>query len=231
MKVKKMKNLRKTPVPSILLLLFLLTLTGCRDPLPEAEPVPPETVPVQTEEPEPEPPVETVAMIGDSLTERCDFSRYFETVTLYNFGISGDTISGVTERLAQAEAVSPDLLFILCGINSLFDDTLERCLAEYGILASEAAAVQGGTRIVIQSVLPASAEYMYWKPCSISTIRSFNEGIRAIAEKHGFDFLDLFGSFVLDDALDPELTVDGLHLNEKGYDIWAELLRPYIENE
>ena len=52
MKVKKMKNLRKTPMLSILLLLFLLTLTGCRDPLPEAEP--PEPVPAQTEEPEPE---------------------------------------------------------------------------------------------------------------------------------------------------------------------------------
>ena len=70
---------------------------------------------------------------------------------------------------------------------------------------------------------------MRWKPCSDETIRTFNEGLRAIAEDYGFDYLDLYSSFAVDGPMDPELTTDGLHLNKKGYDIWAERTRPIIE--
>lgn len=188
-----------------------------------AEPTPGET------EAEPVRPVRTCVMLGDSLTARGDFSPYFASVTVVNLGISGDTIAGVTERLEQAAEPEPDLLMILCGINSLSDDTFEQCLEEYRLLASEAATLQGDTRIVLQSVLPADELFQNRRACSDETIRAFNDGIRTIAEEYGFDYLDLYPAFAAGHVIDPDLTTDGLHLNEKGYDVWAELIRPYIE--
>ena len=148
---------------------------------------------------------------------------------MYNLGISGDTIVGMTERMGQVAEIAPDLLMILCGINSLSDNTLEQCLTDYNLLSESAADLPGEMRIVIQSVLPADEVYRKWKSCFDETIRAFNDGLRAIAENYGFDYLDIYSSFAVDGTLDPALTTDGLHLNNKGYDIWAELIRPIIE--
>ena len=95
--------------------------------------------------------------------------------------------------------------------------------------AESAADLSGEMRIVVQSVLPADEVYLRWKSCSDETIRTFNEGLREIAEDYGFDYLDLYSSFAVDGSMNPELTTDGLHLNQKGYDIWAERIRPIIE--
>ena len=225
-------------IACLLAVLLLVTFSGCRRDSAGTGSVSPETIPEQTEVPEPSPaetepeppkPVETCVLLGDSITAQGDFAPYFPSVTLYNLGISGDTIVGVTERLGQAAQIAPDLMLILCGINSLSDETLDGSLAEYESLLSDAAAMREDTRIVIQSVLPADETYMNWKSCSDETIRAFNDGIRAMAEGYGFDYLDLYASFAVNNAMDPALTTDGLHLNKAGYDIWAELIRPYIE--
>lgn len=211
---------------------------SCRRPSPSAAPTThspsPEAAvsaePNQTEtEAESVGSVRTCVMLGDSLTERGDFSPYFASVTLVNLGISGDTIAGVTERMEQAAEAEPDLLMILCGINSLSNESLGQCLEEYALLASKADRLKGDARIVIQSVLPADELFQNRRSCSDETIRAFNDGIRAIAEEYGFDFLDLYPAFAAGHVIDPDLTTDGLHLNEKGYDVWAELIRPYIE--
>ena len=197
---------------------------------PETEPEPETEVETEAETvPETEGSVRTCVMIGDSLTARGDFSKYFESAEMKNLGINGDTIAGVTERLVQAEEAAPDLLFILCGINSLSDRTKESCLEEYEALLTRADAMEGEPRIVIESVLPISRGWQEWKVCSDETVRAFNDGIRALAEAHGFEYLDLYGKYELCGAMDPDLTTDGLHLNESGYDIWPEELRPYIE--
>ncbi|MBO6053819.1 MAG: hypothetical protein J6Q17_08780 [Clostridia bacterium] len=228
-----------------LLLFWLASASGCLraadpgDGRPSAPDEPGQSRPAETEAPpetepeteaEPEPPaVRNCVMIGDSLTARGDFAGLFPSASVINLGINGDTIVGVTERLVQAEEAAPDLLFILCGINSLSDRTAESCLEEYETLLSRAAAMEGDPRIVIESVLPISPGWQEWKICSDGTIRSFNDGIRAMAEAYGFEFLDLYGKFERDGAMDPALTTDGLHLNESGYAVWAEELRPYFE--
>lgn len=210
---------------------LLSVMAGCvsEPPAPDTE----FTAPVQTLSDAPVPeiisPVESCVLLGDSITARGDFTPYFPAVTLYNLGISGDTIDGVTERMNQAVEIDPDLLLILCGINSLTDGTLEQCIAEYDLLAAEAAKTSGETRVVIQSVLPIDENHMKWKPCSDETIRAFNDAIRAIAVKYGFDYLDLYTAFAADNAMNPDLTSDGLHLNEDGYDLWADLIRPYMD--
>ncbi len=219
-------------LPALLLAVLLLSVTaacGTGTPTPDTDL--PETVPDSPDLPAPERirPVESCVLLGDSITAQGDFTPYFPAVTLYNLGISGDTIAGVTERMDQAAELSPDLLLILCGINSLTDDALDQCVGEYDLLAAEAAKMAGETRVVIQSVLPADENYMKWKPCSDETIRAFNDALRTIAGEYGFDYLDLYSSFAVDHAMDPDLTTDGLHLNENGYDLWADLIRPYMD--
>ena len=78
---------------------------------------PPEPAPGPADLPPPEriQPVESCVLLGDSITAQGDFTPFFPAVTLYNLGISGDTIAGVTARMDQAAELSPDLLLILCG--------------------------------------------------------------------------------------------------------------------
>lgn len=80
--------------------------------------------------------------------------------------------------------------------------------------------------IVYLSITPAPSR---WD--KLAVIQEANQRIRAYSEKtNGLRFLDLYGEFV--DAQGgprPELFLeDRLHLNPKGYKVWARRLRPVL---
>ena len=58
-----------------------------------------------------------------------------------------------------------------------------------------------------------------------------NEIIKAKEKENPYEIIDLYSIFVNQDGLiKKELSTDGIHLNEKGYDTWVKFIKPSINS-
>jgi lysophospholipase L1-like esterase len=60
-------------------------------------------------------------------------------------------------------------------------------------------------------------------------IKLLNTYIRKLANKYNYPYLDITAPFTGNDGkLPSDETIDGLHLNKKGYNIWREQIQNYV---
>ena len=80
------------------------------------------------------------------------------------------------------------------------------------------------TKIYVRTLLPSRREYIK------QDILAVNEMIRKNEAKGYYQVVDLYAQFVdAQGELPSELTKDGLHLNDKGYEKWVNFEKPLIE--
>lgn len=168
-----------------------------------------------------------VVFFGDSLVRGGDFHKHFPEKKIVNLGCSGDTLSGMIGRISTVQAMSPQKVFLMGGINGLTDQNVACCLSAYEDLVLELGKAIPTMQLYIHSVLPISAEKSR-KLCKNKTIEAFNAGIRNIADRYGHIYVDLHSLYVHDGAMAPEMTVDGVHLKPESYEIWYQAIRPHI---
>jgi lysophospholipase L1-like esterase len=134
--------------------------------------------------------------------------------------------------LELLDKTEPEIIFVLIGINDLIrgveDETL---LANQQLIVRYLRQVHPQTKIVVQSILPHSAEKVTWEGrdrlVSIpnSRIKELNKQLKAIAKDESVIYLDLYPLFAdADGNLKTELSTDGLHLNPQGYSVWRNAL-------
>ena len=81
------------------------------------------------------------------------------------------------------------------------------------------------TKVNLQSILPINNQD-YNHKISNEKIEQFNKVLKTIAEENGIQYIDLNRHFEDERGqLKKELTVDGIHLNGKGYDTWIKNLK------
>jgi len=120
----------------------------------------------------------------------------------------------------------------MIGINDLIRGiTDETLLANQQMIVRYLRRIHPRSKIVVQSILPHSAESITWEgrdrllAISNPRIRKLNERLRAIAKEENVIFLDLYPLFAdADGNLKMELSTDGLHLNPQGYFVWRNAL-------
>jgi lysophospholipase L1-like esterase len=86
-------------------------------------------------------------------------------------------------------------------------------------------------KIVVQSILPHSADKVTWEgrdrllAIPNSRIQELNGKLKAIAEAEGAIYLDLYPLFAdTNGNLKTELSTDGLHLSPQGYLVWRNAM-------
>ena len=165
---------------------------------------------------------------GDSITADGNFEELFPKLHIVNLGVYGDTLDDLLRRVPELRAEKPARVFLLGGINSLRPDNVEACLTVYAELLDALRAACPRSELIVQSVLPVG--YEADRDGEINdAVRRFNHGLRPLAERKGCAFVDLCAAYEKDGALDPALTVDGVHLNAAAYGPWAELITPYLK--
>ena len=174
-------------------------------------------------------------LVGDSL------SLWFPSKLLpwdrnwLNQGISGETTVGLLRRLYLFDSTRPETIFVMIGINDLLHGVDNRIiLANQRKIISQLRTVHPGSQIVVQSILPHSGESANWEgrdrllQLSNSRIRKVNRSLKALADAEGAFYLNLYPLFT--DAqgfLRSELSTDGLHLNDEGYQVWSTAIKMY----
>ena len=194
------------------------------------------TAPVKSED--------RVVFMGDSITDSWDdtkrYSGFFPGKPYINRGISGQTTPQMLIRFRpDVIALQPKVVVILAGTNDIAGNTGPVTLPaiEDNLTSMFDLAHANGIRVVFSSVLPISdyeknkdgQQIIRSKQRPPEQIIALNAWMKKYAAMHGGVYLDYFSAMVDDKGfLKEELSEDGLHPNQKGYDVMAPLAEQAI---
>lgn len=163
--------------------------------------------------------------LGDSLIQLYDTNAFFSGKLTHNRGVSGNTTGQVIERLATSVyPVLPEKIFLLIGTNDLkksleaqpvFDGIAEICTHLQENLPN--------ANLYVISLLPVNYRLNKVSKAIVgkrnnTDIKEINKLLSSYCKEHSICFIDVYPNLI--DAqgnLNALYTLDGLHLNFKGY--------------
>ncbi len=193
------------------------------------------TAPAKTED--------RVVFMGDSITDSWQapkFGGFFPGKPYIDRGISGQTTPQMLIRFRpDVIALRPRVVVILAGTNDIAGNTGPMTLEmiEDNLTSMFDLAHANGIRVVFASLLPISdyeknkdgQPIIRSKQRPPEQIKALNEWMKKYATVHGGIYLDYFSAMADEKGfLKEELSEDGLHPNQKGYDIMAPLAEQAI---
>jgi len=170
-----------------------------------------------------------IIFLGNSITDNCEWAELFQDPNIKNRGIGGDDTDGILERLEEVTGSRPDKIFLMIGTNDLaYGKNVEQILENYRKIILQIQQETPETRVFIQSVLPVEDALHYTRPTA--SILEINEDLVELAKEFGLVYIDLFPVFANEkNRLNLEYSLDGLHLNGQGYQLWKEAIEKYVE--
>ncbi len=163
-----------------------------------------------------------IMMVGDSITALGRWNELLPGFEVHNRGFGGDTVENVLARAEALRAKNAGVTVLLVGINDIMRRRPASDIARR--YREVAVALSGENRaLVLVSVLPCRGER-----CSASINREIdvlNSEIAAIAQATGARYIDLHSAIEVNGALDPAVSIDGIHINAQGYRRFAAAVR------
>jgi lysophospholipase L1-like esterase len=160
------------------------------------------------------------------------WSSKFNRNNIKNRGISGDVTDGVIARLGEIFYFKPKAVFIMIGVNDLFNLHYQKEISSPEYVGNNVLTIieqinekSPKTKVYLQTLLPTHEDFMNKNILKVNTMLKQQKG------KRNYILIDLNESFTNEKGfLKEEFTYDGVHLNEKGYNYWVEILKPIISS-
>ena len=174
-----------------------------------------------------------IVMLGNSLTDGCEFNELLNNRHIKNRGIVGDIVQGLIDRIDPIIKGQPKKLFIMSGVNDISHDVSTDSIAR--VMERLIVMVKQGsprTKIYLQSLMPFNNDVREWKLLKgrDHVVVEANALLEQVARRQGVTWINLYPLFADDQGrLRADLTNDGLHLMGKGYIIWRDALKPHIK--
>jgi len=172
-----------------------------------------------------------IVFVGSSSIRLWDVEKSFPGLHALNRGFGG---SQLADAVRYADRIvtpyQPRVVVLYAGDNDLAaGKSPAQVLEDYRQFVAKIHAALPNTRIVYIGVKPSLAR---WK--LIDKVRATNQQIREFAAQDPrLVFVDVEKPMLGPDGK-PRADLflrDGLHLNAKGYQVWADLLRPHLKAE
>ena len=163
-------------------------------------------------------------VIGDSITEFAPWKDMFPDADILNRGASGDTVSGVEQRLDLILRAKPDRVFILVGTNDLnLSNSVTDVLAIYERVIGRLK--QAKITVYVQSVPVCEEQFVFCTGARRENEAALNAGLKQLAGDLDVVFIDLAASFPPGE----EYRADGVHPTIAGYKAWRDILQPVMD--
>jgi lysophospholipase L1-like esterase len=177
-----------------------------------------------------------VVFMGDSITDAWgrSYAKFFPGKPYVNRGISGQTTPQMLIRFRpDVIALKPRAVVILAGTNDLAGNTGPMSIDDIqgNLMSMVELARANNIKVILASVLPVTDAL---KPQTArrppEKIRALNNWLKEYAAKSGAVYLDYFTAMADENGmLKKELTYDGLHPNEAGYQVMQPLAQKAVE--
>ena len=174
-----------------------------------------------------------IVMLGNSLTDGCEFNELLGYRHIKNRGIVGDIVQGMIDRIGPIIKGQPKKLFIMCGVNDISHgvtaDSIARATEKLIVMVKQGSP---RTKIYLQSLLPFNNDVREWKLLvgRDHVVVEANALLEQVARRQGVTWINLYPLFADENGhLRADLTNDGLHLMGEGYLIWRDAIKPYIK--
>ena len=177
-----------------------------------------------------------VLFLGDSITAGWAMApeiweKNFGQYQPANFGIGGDRTQNVLWRIENGEldGISPSVVVLLIGVNNGRDPRVTDGVRKV------VAAIQGKlpkARILLLGIFPygTSPTEPKWIPAAREHIASVNKQLATLDDGEQVRFLDFGAKFVdASGGISTEVMPDGLHPAKPGYQIWADAMKPLLD--
>lgn len=179
---------------------------------------------------------------GDSITRRweathkANWDQNFSGWKAADFGAGGDRTQNVLYRIQNGEldGVNPKVIVLLIGTNNVGPDAVKGSDAALvkdisnGIKACLKALRKKApaAKILLIGITPRNTD---GSTALMPTINKINDRIATFADGRTIRFLNINDRLAdKDGKLYDGMTDDGLHLTDKGYQAWAEAMKPIL---
>ncbi|MBK1883996.1 GDSL family lipase [Luteolibacter pohnpeiensis] len=178
-----------------------------------------------------------LVFLGDSITEGWDsrgshvWKKEYEAYHPINFGIGGDRTEHLIWRIQNADLASlkPKVAVIMIGTNNTGHQQRDPRETARGVrtVVKDLRKLWPDTQLLLLAIFPRGET-------PDDNLRKINAGVNKIISrlddgKH-IHYLDINQAFLTEDGtLSKDIMPDLLHPNEKGYEIWAEQIKPELE--
>lgn len=180
-----------------------------------------------------------ILLIGDSITHGWEntgkdtWETYFGEYSTYNIGYSGDRTENVLWRFEHGEidGIDPEIAVVMIGTNNTGhrQDPAECTAKGVKLIVDQIKQKLPDTQILLLAIFPRDATP---KGELRQLNAEINERINELDKKENVTFLNMNYAFLDDDGnLAEDIMPDLLHPNEEGYRIWAEVMKPVIEDQ
>ena len=182
-----------------------------------------------------------VLFMGDSITDfwrnagregvvnppsagKAVFDKYYGSMKVANFGISGDTTQGVLYRLRDGEGqgFQPKAIMLMIGTNNAGICSSAEIAEGVGAVVAELRRDFPAAKILLLAIFPRA------NPGDLARkiVADVNPIIAKLHDGKNVFFLDIGAKFLdADGVIQPDIMPDKLHPTEKGYAIWAEAVK------
>lgn len=175
--------------------------------------------------------------LGDSITEWWThapevWDKYYGQSNGAAFGIAGDQTQHVLWRITNGELdnIHPKVVIIMIGTNN-GDHTPGQVAQGITKIVQTVREKLPESRVLLLAIFPRGTDPN--DPETIKTRGRLAETNQVIARLDDGDhvrFLDLSPKFVeLDAGISKDVMADGIHPTAKGYEIWAEAMKPLLD--
>jgi len=210
---------------------------------PEAPETEAPQAPADMTVPESEPVEDTyfadAVFLGDSRTEGFHlYSGLQEGQYLFSVGATAvsvftketqQTVKGTVPMLDALADMDCGKVYIMLGVNELGWPRAELYKEQYGKIIDRVREEHPETEVVIQSLLPVSAEQeAKGSYVNNERIAVYNELLEELAVEKQCPYLNVAEAVTGEDGcLKAELSADGVHLNKAGCRVWLDYLRTH----
>ena len=182
-----------------------------------------------------------IVFLGNSIVKGGgNWNHRYKSHNIVNRGISGDYTAGVLKRLDEILFYKPTSVFIMIGINEFFADNSKRPEVSPENVAKNILKIADiitehspKTKVFIHTILPINNDqYIRVKEVNYNFLHSnYTPSINSQVEETNsilksnrqYQVIDLHSIFIDKTfKLKPNLSSDGVHLNEDGYNLWVQ---------